>query len=782
MSYLRECILGEKHILCDKIVTGIDNYLLIFMEIWNSKSYSSAEFDDLAIQVSNPSTAKTITRTPSVESMNIPSFDTENAEVQDLGGNSSDDFEDSLTAPIQICVASSEKVWTFTENPELSDDENLRVLENVLRDSGTTDVNRIHSPYPKPVKRPAGFPTINAVHKKRAIPSFSLDSNPSHQNLYNKAEFSKEAFASPMYISQQSSNTFTISDEENQTESISSSLQPLSAEGTSMFSHSFPSEPNTSSNKSLGKRNEELDAVLQLDNIISTFETLPQSVQHYLLSHLLKKSSKHALQKISEFLIPVFKKDLLSNFPPEISRIVLSYLDAPSLCAVSKVCRGWSRMVSHSDEFWKNLFIREGFYWDSYDDQVKTLCLKRSLSNCNTMKKIYLRHYQLRKRWMNAPKRIKHYSFPVHGVDLITKVQFDDEKIVVSTCSPKINVYSTKTGALIRSLEEHEGQVWAFEYIGDTLVTGSTDRTVRVWDLRTGECKQVFHGHRSTIRCIKIVCRNNLNTDIMAEKENNINSASLMPPYIVSSSRDCTIRLWRLPDLNDPPFMNQRANNEENENSPTPTNPYHLRTLRGHTDSIREVACEGDTIVSASYDGTVRVWRASTGACLHVLRGHVGRVYSVAIDSSGKRCMSAGLDAKIRIWDTETGELIQVLNGHSSLVSQVTLKNDFLVSASASPDNSLRVWDTKSGKCLCFLKCPIGHIFFQHDESKIISGSKNKLQLWDIRSGKLVRDLLTELDSIWQVGYNENICVAAVLRDNRFWIDVLDFGSSASSS
>ncbi|EPX71059.1 F-box/WD repeat protein Pop1 [Schizosaccharomyces octosporus yFS286] len=754
------------------------------MEIWNSKTYSSTEFDDLAIQVSNPSTAKTITRTPSVESMSIPSFDNENAKVEDARQNPSNQFEDSLTAPLQICIASNEKVWTFTENKECSDNENLKALEQVLEDSGAADLNRIQFPTPKSVKRSAEPQTIQAAHKKRAISSFSLEkNNSSNQNLYDKVDYFKEASSSPVYNSQQSSSTSTIADDEIRDES-SSSMQPLGTERISTSSPSFQSvKPNSTIHKSpnvfLKEKNKEIDSVLHLDNIINTFESLPQPVQYYLLSHLLKKSSKHALQMISEFLIPVFKKDFLSDFPPEISRIVLSYLDASSLCAVSKVCRSWSRMVSHSDEFWKNLFIREGFYWDSYDDQMKTICLKNSLSSCITMKKIYLRHYHLRKRWMDAPKKIKHYSFPVHGVDLITKVQFDDDKIVVSTCSPNINVYSTKTGALIRSLEEHEGQVWTFEYVGDTLVTGSTDRTIRVWDLRTGECKQVFHGHRSTIRCIKIVCKNNRNADT-SDKANN--SDSLMPPYVVSSSRDCTIRLWRLPDLNDPPFMNQRENSEENEQSPTSNNPYYLRTLRGHTDSIREVACEGDTIVSASYDGTVRIWRASTGACLHVLRGHLGRVYSVAIDSTGKRCMSAGLDAKIRIWDVETGALIRTLNGHSSLVSQVTLKNDYLVSASASPDNSLRVWDTKSEKCLCVLKCPIGHIFFQHDENKIISGSKNKLQLWDIRSGKLVRDLLTELDSIWQVGYNENICVAAVLRDNRFWIDVLDFAASSSSS
>ena len=51
----------------------------------------------------------------------------------------------------------------------------------------------------------------------------------------------------------------------------------------------------------------------------------------------------------------------------------------------------------------------------------------------------------------------------------------------------KINVYDTKTGAQRCRLAGHEGGVWALQYYGNVLVSGSTDRTVRVWDIARGQ-------------------------------------------------------------------------------------------------------------------------------------------------------------------------------------------------------------------------------------------------------------------------------------------------------
>lgn len=62
-----------------------------------------------------------------------------------------------------------------------------------------------------------------------------------------------------------------------------------------------------------------------------------------------------------------------------------------------------------------------------------------------------------------------------------------------------INIYDIKDGQLRCRLDGHEGGVWALQYKGDVLVSGSTDRTVRVWSIEKQEQTHVFHGHTSTV-------------------------------------------------------------------------------------------------------------------------------------------------------------------------------------------------------------------------------------------------------------------------------------------
>lgn len=51
-------------------------------------------------------------------------------------------------------------------------------------------------------------------------------------------------------------------------------------------------------------------------------------------------------------------------------------------------------------------------------------------------------------------------------------------------------------------------------------------------------------------------------------------------------------------------------------------NPFHLRLLEGHAHAVRALAAHGRTLVSGSYDATVRVWDIVTGDCKFILTGH----------------------------------------------------------------------------------------------------------------------------------------------------------------
>jgi len=145
-------------------------------------------------------------------------------------------------------------------------------------------------------------------------------------------------------------------------------------------------------------------------------------------------------------------------------------------------------------------------------------------------------------------------------------------------------------------------------------VSASFDKTLRVWDLETGECLEVLEGHNHWVLHVAL-------TD---------------DGQAVSASYDKTLRIWDL------------------------TTGQCLKVLEGHTDQVRHIALTGDgRVVSASEDGTLRIWELATGQCLKVLLGHKSFVGHVALTGDGL-AVSSYLDYTLRVWDLATGQCIEV--------------------------------------------------------------------------------------------------------------------------
>ncbi|KAK0640797.1 WD40-repeat-containing domain protein [Cercophora newfieldiana] len=383
-----------------------------------------------------------------------------------------------------------------------------------------------------------------------------------------------------------------------------------------------------------------------------------------------------------------------------------------------------------------------------------------SLRKLHLFKSLYRRHYMIRQSWTSGKVKPGHVAFAAHPRHVITCLQFDEDKIITGSDDTLIHVYDTKTGKLRTKLEGHEGGVWALQYEGNTLVSGSTDRSVRVWDIQKGICTQTFFGHTSTVRCLQIL----MPTDTGKVQDG---VPVMMPPkpLIITGSRDSQLRVWRLPEAGSRRYIQTGppANDDQC--------PYFIRILNGHTHSVRAISAHADTLVSGSYDSTVKVWRISTGELLHTLVGHNQKVYSVVLDHKRNRCISGSMDSLVKIWDLDTGDCLYTLEGHSLLVGLLDLRDERLVSAAA--DSTLRIWDPENGKCKSTLMAHTGAITcFQHDGRKVISGSEKTVKMWDIHTGECVQDLLTDLGGVWQVKFDERRCVAAVQRGNLTYVEV----------
>jgi F-box and WD-40 domain protein CDC4 len=335
---------------------------------------------------------------------------------------------------------------------------------------------------------------------------------------------------------------------------------------------SQPSQPSIGSGL-------EVSALFSLPSLVSHFEALPDKLQQQLLMSLLRRSRMPTLQRISAFTGRALKRDFISQLPQEIAVQILKKVDTHTLTAAARVNQKWRKLIDSERVIWRQRLVDDNFYYGlGVEEEDESLVNRRfetidlkvrsrpslagtptedypmqtattynelpAIERPHALKHVYRRRYTASRNWLG--KAPEHHSFPGHGTNVVTCLQFDADRIVSASDDHSINVYDTATGVLKKRLDGHEGGVWALQYKGDTLVTGSTDRSIRIWDLESMKQAHVFHGHASTVRCLQIV-------DPVLDPK----TGEYQPPYplLVTGSRDATLRVWKLPKKGEPPVL-----------------------------------------------------------------------------------------------------------------------------------------------------------------------------------------------------------------------------------
>ncbi|KAL3599804.1 hypothetical protein FPOAC2_04032 [Fusarium poae] len=184
------------------------------------------------------------------------------------------------------------------------------------------------------------------------------------------------------------------------------------------------------------------------------------------------------------------------------------------------------------------------------------------------------------------------------------------------------------------------------------------------------------------------------------------------------------------------------------------------KTLEGHGDSVTSVvfSADGQRLASGSYDKTVKIWDAATGACEQTLEGHGHWVSSVVFSADGQRLASGSCDNTVKIWDAATGACEQTLKGHGDSVTSVVFSADGQRLASGSYDNTVKIWDAATGACEQTLK---GHgdsvtsVVFSADGQRLASGSyDNTVKIWDAATGVCEQTLEGHGDSVRSVVFS----------------------------
>jgi len=200
-----------------------------------------------------------------------------------------------------------------------------------------------------------------------------------------------------------------------------------------------------------------------------------------------------------------------------------------------------------------------------------------------------------------------------------------------------------------------------FSTDGKHVVSGSADRTIRLWNAKSGNLVLgPLEMHTDTVVCVAF---------------------SPSGRRIASGSIDHTVRVWD-----------------------AMTGHVVAGPLKGHTRTITSVSFSpnGERLASSSWGHTIRVWDPETGdTLLGPLTGHTDTVCDVKFSGDGTRMISCSYDGTIRVWDSRSGRLIRGLLKHEHPVDFVVFSLDGKRIVSVSRHGAARVRDADTGALLC---------------------------------------------------------------------------------
>jgi WD40 repeat protein len=186
---------------------------------------------------------------------------------------------------------------------------------------------------------------------------------------------------------------------------------------------------------------------------------------------------------------------------------------------------------------------------------------------------------------------------------------------------------------------------------------------------------------------------------------------------VVSASADGTLKVW---DLN---------------------TGRTLAALVGHALGVNAcaVTTDGRRVVSASMDGTLKLWDLDSGCVLATLEDRAGWVTTCAVSPDGRYVISASDDSALTVRDLETGRVLATLRGHTGVVRGCVLTTDGRRVVSASDDGTLKVWNLETGIALASLNGhtrPVRACAVTSDGRRVVSASEDgTLKVWDLERG-----------------------------------------------
>ena len=383
-----------------------------------------------------------------------------------------------------------------------------------------------------------------------------------------------------------------------------------------------------------------------------------------------------------------------------------------------------------------------------------------------------------------------------------------DSKLLLTVCEDGAGrLWDVQTLRSVGEPLRHESGVifGQFSPDGQSIVTTSSDNTARVWDVRTQRplCQPLRYigrvlqagfspdsGRLVTASYYGVAqiweLRKPVEPGVQIQHDRNAVPIALNPDStaILTAGQNKTMRLWDVRSgrpLSEPMVQKEFVTfgdiapdgrhvalafadhavftwdyGEWQPPHRRVTNPRMLAGPLKHTGRIHSVRFSPDSsrIVTASADGTARVWDATSGVPITPSLVHTGPVLTAQFSRDGTRVVSASEDRTARIWDAQSGQAVTEPLAHRDHVKWAEFSPDGARVVTASTDSTACLWDTRTGRKLMTLQHEriVNQCVFSADGHRVATGSLDRTaRIWDSHTGQALTPPLRHASAVDRV-------------------------------